>query len=115
MVMHSTASSSVGVLVPRRNRRQIAFRHNILFDYVASKLYLDPFKPGHLQQLFFVNADSASSLVPRSDTLCRNYGSDELDHALFLGPRHSCSSPTRTSIRSPAASRLGELASSQRR
>jgi hypothetical protein len=42
----------VGVLVPRRNGRQIAFRHNILFDYVASRLYLDPFKPAHLQQLF---------------------------------------------------------------
>jgi hypothetical protein len=41
-----------GVLVTRRNGRLVAFRHNILFDYAASRLYLDPFKPERLKEKF---------------------------------------------------------------
>lgn len=41
-----------GVLVSRRNGRLVSFRHNILFDYAASRLYLDPFKPEKLKEKF---------------------------------------------------------------
>ncbi len=36
-----------GVLVRPNGDRYIAFRHHILFDFAASRLYLDPFDLGH--------------------------------------------------------------------
>src|ERR1035438_6610506 len=39
----------------------VRVRHNILFDYAASRLYLDPFKPSHLQELFL--RDRALGLI----------------------------------------------------
>jgi len=72
-----------GVLVPRRNRRQIAFRHNILFDYAASKLYLDPFNPGHLQELLLRDRGLGLILGPALGYALQELWSDEVDHALF--------------------------------
>lgn len=72
-----------GVLVSRRNGRQIAFRHNILFDYVASRLYLDPFKPERLQQLFIRDRGLGLILCPALGYALQelwDYGSD---HAVF--------------------------------
>jgi hypothetical protein len=73
----------VGVLVPRRNGRQIAFRHNILFDYVASRLYLDPFKPEHLQQLFLRDPGLGLILGPALGYALQELWDDQADHTLF--------------------------------
>jgi hypothetical protein len=73
----------VGVLVHRRNGRQIAFRHNILFDYVASRLYLDPFKPDHLQQLFLRDRGLGLILGPALGYALQELWDDQADHMLF--------------------------------
>lgn len=73
----------LGVLVPRRNGRQIAFRHNILFDYVASRLYLDPFKPQHLQQLFLRDRGLGLVLGPALGYALQELWDYQPDHALF--------------------------------
>jgi hypothetical protein len=73
----------VGVLVPRRNGRQIAFRHNILFDYVASRLYLDPFKPEHLQQLFLRDRGLGLILGPSLGYALQELWDYQTDRALF--------------------------------
>ena len=73
----------VGVLVPRRNGRQIAFRHNILFDYVASRLYLDPFKPAHLQQLFLRDRGLGLILGPALGYALQELWDYQPDHTLF--------------------------------
>jgi hypothetical protein len=73
----------VGVLVPRRNGRQIAFRHNILFDYVASRLYLDPFKPEHLQQMFLRDRGLGLILGPALGYALQELWDDQADHTLF--------------------------------
>ena len=73
----------VGVLVPRRNGRQIAFRHNILFDYVAARLYLDPFKPEHLQQLFLRDRGLGLILGPALGYALQELWDDQADHTLF--------------------------------
>ena len=72
-----------GVLVPRRNGRQIAFRHNILFDYVASRLYLDPFKPKHLQQLFLRDRGLGLILGPSLGYALQELWDYQAEHALF--------------------------------
>jgi hypothetical protein len=72
-----------GVLVPRRNGRQIAFRHNILFDYVASRLYLDPFKPEHLQQLFLRDRGLGLILGPSLGYALQELWDYQAEHALF--------------------------------
>ena len=73
----------VGVLVPRRNGRQMAFRHNILFDYIASRLYLDPFKPQHLQQQFLRDRGLGLILGPALGYALQELWDDQDDHALF--------------------------------
>jgi len=73
----------VGVLVPRRSGRQIAFRHNILFDYVASRLYLDPFKPAHLQQLFLRDRGLGLILGPALGYALQELWDYQPDHTLF--------------------------------
>src|SRR6201998_2376277 len=72
-----------GVLVSRRNDRQIAFRHNILFDYVASRLYLDPFKPERLRQLFLRDRGLGLILGPALGYALQELWDYESDHALF--------------------------------
>jgi hypothetical protein len=41
-----------GVLVEQSGGRHVAFRHHILFDYAASRLYLNPFDSAGIQQAF---------------------------------------------------------------
>jgi hypothetical protein len=41
-----------GVLVEQSGGRHVAFRHHILFDYAASRLYLDPFDTGGIHGAF---------------------------------------------------------------
>jgi len=41
-----------GVLVDVRNGRFLAFQHNILYDYAASRLYLNPFESDELKKVF---------------------------------------------------------------
>ncbi len=72
-----------GVLVPRRNGRQIAFRHNILFDYAASRLYLDPFNPSHLQDLLLRDRGLGLILGPALGYALQELWDDQPDHALF--------------------------------
>jgi hypothetical protein len=72
-----------GVVVPRRNGRQIAFRHNILFDYVASRLYLDPFKPERLQGLFLRDRGLGLILGPALGYALQELWDYESDHQLF--------------------------------
>jgi len=72
-----------GILVPRRNGRQIAFRHNILFDYVAGRLYLDPFKAEHLQQLFLRDRGLGLILGPALGYALQELWDYERDHVLF--------------------------------
>jgi hypothetical protein len=69
--------------VPCRNDRQIACRHNILFDYVASRLYLDPFKPEHLQQLFLRDRGLGLILGPALGYALQERWDDQADHTLF--------------------------------
>jgi hypothetical protein len=72
-----------GVLVPRRNGRQIAFRHNILFDYAASRLYLDPFKSEHLQQLLLRDRGLGLILGPALGYALQELWDDQPDRTLF--------------------------------
>jgi hypothetical protein len=41
-----------GVLVEQSGGRSVAFRHHILFDYAASRLYLNPFSPAAIHNAF---------------------------------------------------------------
>jgi hypothetical protein len=41
-----------GVLVAQSNDRFVSFRHNILFDYAASRLFLDPYESASLHNTF---------------------------------------------------------------
>jgi hypothetical protein len=41
-----------GVLVDVGNSRFLTFQHNILYDYAASRLYLNPFEPDELKKVF---------------------------------------------------------------
>lgn len=41
-----------GVLVEVGNGRYLTFQHNILYDYAASRLYLNPFEPDELKKVF---------------------------------------------------------------
>ena len=41
-----------GVLVDVGNGRFLTFQHNILYDYAASRLYLNPFEPDELKKVF---------------------------------------------------------------
>jgi hypothetical protein len=72
-----------GILVPRRNGRQIAFRHNILFDYAASRLYLDPFDPSHLQELLLRDRGLGLILGPALGYALQELWDNQPDHALF--------------------------------
>ena len=73
----------VGVLVPRRNGRLIAFRHNILFDYAASTLYLDPFKSNHLRELFLRDRGLGLILGPALGYALQELWDDEPNHSRF--------------------------------
>lgn len=72
-----------GVLVPRRNGRQIAFRHNILFDYAASRLYLDPFRPEHLHELLLRDRGLGLILGPTLGYALQELWNDQPDRARF--------------------------------
>ena len=72
-----------GVLVPRRNGRQIAFRHNILFDYAASRLYLDPFGPEHLHELLLRDRGLGLILGPALGYALQELWNDQPDRARF--------------------------------
>lgn len=72
-----------GVLVPRRNGRQIAFRHNILFDYSASVLYLDPFRPDHLHELLLRDKGLGLILGPALGYALQELWNDDEDRRRF--------------------------------
>ena len=72
-----------GVLVPRRNGRQIAFRHNILFDYAASILYLDPFRPDHLHELLLRDKGLGLILGPALGYALQELWNDDEDRKRF--------------------------------
>ena len=55
-----------GVLVTRANERFLAFRHNILFDYAASRLYLNPFDPSHLHAFVLAGSGYGTDSEPRT-------------------------------------------------
>lgn len=72
-----------GVLVPRRNGRQIAFRHNILFDYAASILFLDPFRPDHLHELLLRDKGLGLILGPALGYALQELWNDDEDRKRF--------------------------------
>jgi hypothetical protein len=64
---HATSLDTIlrgGVLVTRTNERSLAFRHNILFDYAASRLYLNPFDQNQLHDLFLRDRGMGLILSP---------------------------------------------------
>ncbi|WP_165420474.1 hypothetical protein [Edaphobacter modestus] len=75
-----------GILVSRRNGRLITFRHNILFDYAASRLYLDPFKPEKLKEKSLRNRGVGLLLGPALQYALQELWEDESeqpDHNIF--------------------------------
>jgi hypothetical protein len=72
-----------GVLVTRTNDRSLAFRHNILFDYAASRLYLDPFDPNHLHDLFLRNRGMGLILSPALGYALQELWDYEADRSTF--------------------------------
>lgn len=74
---------SMGVLVSQSNDRYVAFRHNILFDYAASRLYLDPYEPNQLKDLFARGRGLGLILSPALSYAMQELWDAEVDHRLF--------------------------------
>jgi hypothetical protein len=74
-----------GVLVTRSNERFLAFRHNIIFDYAASRLYLNPFEPTHLRDLFLRDRGLGLILSPALGFALQELWDAEADHSKFWG------------------------------
>jgi hypothetical protein len=72
-----------GVLVTRTNERSLAFRHNILFDYAASRLYLNPFDQNHLHDLFLRDRGMGLILSPALGYAVQELWDNEVDHSTF--------------------------------
>jgi hypothetical protein len=72
-----------GVLVTRANERFLAFRHNILFDYAASRLYLNPFDSGHLHALFLRDRGMGLILSPALGYALQELWDSEADRSNF--------------------------------
>ena len=72
-----------GVLVTRANERFLAFRHNILFDYAASQLYLNPFDAGHLHALFLRDRGLGLILSPALGYALQELWDHEADRSTF--------------------------------
>jgi hypothetical protein len=72
-----------GVLVTRSNERFLAFRHNIIFDYAASRLYLNPFEPFHLRDLFLRDRGLGLMLSPGLGFALQELWDAEGDHSNF--------------------------------
>jgi hypothetical protein len=72
-----------GVLVTRSNERFLAFRHNIIFDYAASRLYLNPFASDRLRDLFLRDRDLGLMLSPALGFALQELWDAEADHSKF--------------------------------
>jgi hypothetical protein len=72
-----------GVLVTRANERFLAFRHNILFDYAASRLYLNPFDGNQLRDLFLRDRGMGLILSPALGYALQELWDHEADRFTF--------------------------------
>lgn len=72
-----------GVLVTRSNDRFLAFRHNILFDYAASRLYLNPFDGNELHDTFVRDRGMGLILSPALGYALQELWDHEADRSTF--------------------------------
>jgi hypothetical protein len=72
-----------GILVTRANERFLTFRHNILFDYAASRLYLNPFDASHLHALFLRDRGIGLILSPALGYALQELWDHEADRSTF--------------------------------
>jgi energy-coupling factor transporter ATP-binding protein EcfA2 len=72
-----------GVLVQPGGNRYVAFRHNILFDYAASHLYLDPAKGEDLKKTFERGQGLGLLLSPALGYALQELWSDDSDRSAY--------------------------------
>jgi len=72
-----------GVLVDPSDGRFLAFQHNILFDYAASRLYLDPFDEDQLKHTFARAQSLGLLLGPALSFALKQLWEENGDRALF--------------------------------
>jgi hypothetical protein len=73
------------VLVQSGGNRYIAFRHNILFDYAASRLYLDPADANGLITMFERGRGLGLLLAPALGYALQDLWSSDSDRTAFWG------------------------------
>lgn len=71
------------VLTPQSGHRYVAFRHHILFDYSASRLYLDPSDPAELVRLLRAEGGLGLMLGPAVVFVLQELWAQEPRHAEF--------------------------------
>jgi hypothetical protein len=72
-----------GVLVSQNGARYLAFRHNILFDYAASRLSLDPYDSEHLKSTFARDKSAGLVLAPALGFALQELWSAETGRSTF--------------------------------